>query len=85
MKLSRPQIDARRAGGRARGWEERKRALELYNLNPHFCKFCRKPIEVGNQRVADVIKKQFCNSSHAATYNNLIRQQVDNTPASTAV
>jgi len=65
------RIDRARAGGKARGWEERKRALERYNLQPHFCLNCGSLIEVGDRRVADVIRKKFCNSSCSATYNNI--------------
>ena len=69
------RIARARAGGKARGWEERKRALERYNMEPHFCRECAKPIEVGNRRVADVIRKKFCNNSCAARYNNITHPQ----------
>jgi hypothetical protein len=62
-----------RAGGKARGWEERKRALEIYNMEPHFCRSCGQPIEVGDRRVTDVMKKKFCDSTCAARFNNAVR------------
>ena len=65
------RVERARLGGKARGWEERKRALERYNMHPHHCMSCGSPIEVGERRVADVIKKKFCNNSCAATYNNI--------------
>jgi hypothetical protein len=67
-------IKRAKAGGQARGWQERKEALLRYHLSPHHCKFCGGLIAVGNRRVADVIKKKFCNSSHAAAYNNAQRR-----------
>lgn len=59
-----------RAGGIARGWEERKEALQRYHSKPHICLYCHDIIPVGHRRVADVMKKKFCNSSCAASYNN---------------
>lgn len=59
-----------RAGGKARGWQERKAALEQYHQKPHFCKHCGDMLVVGDKRVADIKKKQFCDSSCAASYNN---------------
>ena len=60
-----------RAGGKARGWEERKEALLRYHTKPHFCLNCHNIITVGHRRVADVMKKKFCDSSCAASYNNI--------------
>lgn len=72
------------AGGKARGWQERKEALERYHQKPHFCKQCGNMLEVEDRRVADVMKKQFCNSSCAASYNNKAHperyERVDETP-----
>lgn len=65
------RIQRARAGGLARGWEERKTALLRYHTRPHFCANCGHMIEVGERRVADVMKKKFCNSSCAASYNNV--------------
>lgn len=59
-----------RAGGLARGWAERKEALVRYHTKPHFCLNCHEMITVGDRRVADVMKKKFCDSACAATYNN---------------
>jgi hypothetical protein len=58
-----------RAGGKKRGWQERKEALLRYQLNPHFCHHCGKMLEVGDRRVADVINKKFCNLSCAGKHN----------------
>ena len=58
------------AGGKARGWQERKEALQRYNARPHYCRQCSEKLLVGDKRVADVIKKKFCNNSCAAKYNN---------------
>jgi len=60
-----------KAGGKSRGWQERKEALLRYHSTPHFCLNCKSMIHVGDKRVADVMKKKFCDSSCAATYNNL--------------
>lgn len=60
-----------RAGGKARGWDERKEALVRYHTKPHICLNCHGIIPVGHRRVADVMKKKFCNSSCAASYNNI--------------
>ena len=79
-------ISRARAGGRARGWQERKEALERYHQKPHFCHNCGKMLEVGKRRVADVMKKKFCNSSCSASTNNKAyperysRVRVDLTP-----
>lgn len=59
-----------KAGGKSRGWQERKEALIRYHTKPHICLHCKSIIPVGHRRVADVMKKKFCNSSHAASYNN---------------
>jgi hypothetical protein len=64
-------ISRARAGGKARGWDERKEALARYHSKPHFCLNCKGIIVVGHRRVADVMKKKFCNSSCAASYNNI--------------
>lgn len=64
------RISRARAGGKARGWQERKDALLRYHLHPHFCKNCGEELEIGDRRVADVRKKKFCDNSCAASYNN---------------
>ena len=69
------RIKRARAGGKKRGFQERKEALLRYNKNPHFCMFCGNIIEVGKKRVADVIKKKFCNNSCAASFNNKAHPQ----------
>lgn len=59
-----------RAGGKKRGLQERKEALLRYHLNPHFCHECGKMLEVGKRRVADIIKKKFCDNKCSAKHNN---------------
>ena len=59
-----------KAGGKARGLQERKEALLRYHTKPHFCHYCHEMIPVLHYRVADIIKKKYCNSSCAASANN---------------
>lgn len=44
--------------------------IEFYKLHPNKCKFCDKDIELPLD-VYSVRKKQFCNNSCAAKYNNV--------------
>ena len=45
--------------------------VNQYNLNPNICKYCNKPIiATDKDKLADVKRKIFCNSSCAASYNN---------------
>ncbi len=54
--------------------KSRNKSLENYYKNPNFCKSCGCIIKVGeNQKVSEVRKKQFCNQSCNATFNNKIR------------
>lgn len=49
---------------------------EEYNLNPHFCLQCGKPILCQPEQNANSIKqKKFCNHSCAAIYNNTHRKK----------
>jgi hypothetical protein len=53
----------------------REKSLEKYYENPNICKCCNKPIPVGEkQKVSEIRKKVFCNSSCSATFNNLQRE-----------
>jgi hypothetical protein len=53
----------------------REKSLNNYYENPKICKCCNNPIQVGeNQKVSDIRKKVFCNSSCSATFNNLQRE-----------
>lgn len=46
-------------------------ALEKYNQKPNKCKFCNQDILAKeDSRLSDIKRKQFCNSSCAASYNN---------------
>ena len=54
--------------------KSRKKSLENYYKNPNICKSCGCFIKVGeNQKVSEVRKKQFCNQSCNATFNNKVR------------
>ena len=47
------------------------KALDRYNQNPNKCKYCNQDIIAKEgSRLSDVKRKQFCNSSCAASYNN---------------
>lgn len=49
----------------------RERSLREYYKNPNCCKQCNEIIVVGkSEKPSDARKKQFCNSSCAASYNN---------------
>ena len=51
-------------------------ALEKYNENPNYCKWCNRKIEVlGNQSISEVRKKNFCSRSCAAQFNNRLRNR----------
>jgi len=50
---------------------QRDRALAKYLANPKICKECSIPIKVKpNERVGEVRKRDFCDRSCAASYNN---------------
>lgn len=45
--------------------------IDEYNKNPNKCKYCGKPIiATYNDKLANIKRKTFCNSSCAASYNN---------------
>ena len=45
--------------------------INKYNSNPNICKYCNKPIiATDKDRLSDIKRKKFCNSSCAASYNN---------------
>lgn len=45
--------------------------IDEYNENPNKCKYCGKPIiATYNDKLANIKRKTFCNSSCAASYNN---------------
>jgi hypothetical protein len=51
--------------------KQRKQALEKYYADPNRCKHCGKVIEIGEEeRVYQIRKKQFCNSSCFGFYTN---------------
>jgi hypothetical protein len=49
---------------------QRQVAIEAYYSNPNKCCKCDAVIQVGEQKVAEVRKKKFCNQSCAAAFNN---------------
>jgi hypothetical protein len=60
------------AGGIATAKILRQQSLDKYYLNPNYCLNCNQIIHVNYfQKVVDVRRKQFCNQSCAAIYNNL--------------
>jgi hypothetical protein len=60
----------------------RKKSIEKYYQNPNICKTCGSIIDVSdNQKVSEVKKKNFCNQSCSATFNNKLR--VENTSKDT--
>lgn len=51
------------AGGKATGEINRKKAIQLYYLNPKICKQCNSIIEIsGEQKASNVRKLVFCSS-----------------------
>lgn len=58
-------------GGKASGAIERKQAIDKYYLNPNYCLFCEKIIEIQeNKKPSATRKKKFCSHSCAASFNN---------------
>ena len=62
------------AGGKATAIIEKQQARERideYNKNPNVCKKCGKPIIAPyDKKLREIKRKQFCNKSCAASYNN---------------
>lgn len=49
----------------------REQFLRKYYNNPNYCKYCGEIIRVGkNQKPSETRRKNFCNNSCAASYNN---------------
>jgi hypothetical protein len=56
--------------------KSRNKSLEEYYKNPNICKNCGFIIKVNDtQKVSEVKKKQFCNQSCGAKFNNKTRHQ----------
>lgn len=56
--------------------KRREKSLEDYYQSPNICKSCGEVIRVNdNQKVSEVRKKYFCNSSCSAKFNNLEREK----------
>ena len=65
--------EAASKGGKIIGERIRKAALERYYENPSLCKQCNKIIHPREkEKLFNVKKKQFCNRSCAAKYNNVL-------------
>jgi len=59
------------AGGKATGIKLRTKALEEYYKNPSICLECQEIINVSEKdKVYQIKKKKFCNSSCSVRYNN---------------
>lgn len=59
------------AGGKATAILSRAGALERYYKDPILCKNCNEVIHVKeNEKVTNVKKRKFCNSSCSASFNN---------------
>jgi hypothetical protein len=59
-------------GGQIMAIRQRETALALYYTKPNVCKFCNSVIEVpDNTKIQNTKRKQFCNKSCAAKFNNL--------------
>lgn len=58
-------------GGQATAKKLRQEALERYHEDPNTCTYCGSVIPVlDGQKVSEVRRKQFCNHSCAAKFNN---------------
>ena len=66
---------ARSLGGIAQGIKSKKIALDNYNKNPNYCKYCNKKIEAGNTKISEVRRKSFCNHTCAAIFSNMGRKK----------
>ena len=51
----------------------REKRVAAYYKEPNICKHCGAVIEVGEAKVSEVRRKQFCDRSCAATFNNARR------------
>jgi len=68
--------EIRAKGGRAAAKVVKEKHLKKYLKNPNMCLNCGKDILPQiNQRLSDVKKKQFCNKSCSAQFNNLARRK----------
>lgn len=68
-------------GGQATAKISRAAALEAYYQNPSVCKQCGKVIFVTeSQKVKEVKRKEFCNSSCSALFNNSKRPRKEPKP-----
>lgn len=49
---------------------QKERSILRYYTSPGHCLFCKRIIEVNNQKVSDVKRKKFCNKRCAAKFNS---------------
>lgn len=64
------------AGGKATAVKLRTQAIKKYYENPQICKFCQEPIPVLNgQKVSRVKRKQFCNHSCQARFQQSAKKK----------
>lgn len=61
---------ARALGGIAAAKVVKQKHIDAYLLNPNYCLFCGKAVEIGNNRVSDVKRKKFCNRKCFASFRN---------------
>jgi predicted restriction endonuclease len=65
------KLTPQQLGGRARAKQQRLEAIEKYYLDPKYCKYCSKVIEVkDDKKVSDTRKQKFCNKSCSVSLNN---------------
>lgn len=69
----------RSKGGQVTAIISRNKAIQDYYKHPKRCKFCKNIIEVGEEQVTQIKRKNFCNRSCAASFINKTREKKDNT------
>lgn len=72
-----PELKVQKQGGQATAIILRNKALDAYYKNPKYCKQCSKVIEVGSSKASEIRKKNFCDRSCSAIYNNLKRVPIE--------
>jgi hypothetical protein len=62
---------AQSLGGQARAIQQKEEARRRYEASPNICRNCSRPIQLKEQvTVANTRKKQFCDHSCSAQFNN---------------
>lgn len=63
-------------GGQIMAIRQRQEALDRYYQNPNKCKHCNRILDVlPDQKIQDIRRKQFCDKSCAAKFNNIGRNR----------